>query len=563
MRMTRDHRSPRAERGFSMFLVIMAMFVVSMFVAAGFAAANGDLPMSGQSKDRKAAYAAAEAGLNFYLTHLNQDSDYWTHCTNLPKPTPTENAPVNQPWKGVGTDPRTWRNIPGSTGPARYTIELLPVNLSTNPNALCDENDGKSMIDMSTGMFRIRSTGEASKTSGDSGNRRSIVASFRRQGFLDFLYFTYYEDLDPAAYSTTTARSTATTYCAGLFRKSRPRAGAPANACREIQFAPTDQVRGPLHSNDSLLVCNSPTFGRSNNNKADKIEVSQSPNSTVAASGCTNAPNIQGVFKSPVPTLNPPASNAALRVVAQNGGALFTGKTFIQLNGTTMNVTTTVNGVRTYTAGMAFPDNGVVYVQSDDGTCTPQYPTDARYTDENACGNVYVSGTYSKSLTIASDNDVIIAPTDGKTMRFYNAATDPNPPVFQLDGVDTSNAVLGLIANNFVRVAHPVNRGSSCTNTSNYYDGDDLVIDAAILSIDHSFIVDNYDCGSALGLLKVTGAIAQRYRGAVGTTAGTGFIKDYLYDDRLKYRSPPHFISPVDSAWSIVRSNEQLPSPGN
>ena len=42
----------RAERGFSMFIVIMAMFVTSMFVAAAFAAANGDLPVSGvASKD--------------------------------------------------------------------------------------------------------------------------------------------------------------------------------------------------------------------------------------------------------------------------------------------------------------------------------------------------------------------------------------------------------------------------------------------------------------------------------------------------------------------------------
>jgi Tfp pilus assembly protein PilX len=563
MRMTRDTPRPQGERGFSMFLVIMAMFVVSMFVAAGFAAANGDLPMSGQSKDRKAAYTAAEAGLNFYLTHLNQDSDYWTHCTNVPKPTPTENAPVNQPWKGTGTDPRTWRNIPGSTG--RYTIELLPVNLSTNPSALCDENDSKTMIDMSTGMFRVRSTGEASKTSGDSGNRRSIVASFRRQGFLDFLYFTYYEDMDPAAYATTTQQDNAEKYCAGLFRKSRPRNiyNPTGFNCTEIQFAPTDQVKGPLHSNDSLLVCNSPTFGRTDNNKADKIEVSQYPNSTVAAGGCTNSPNIQGVFKSPVPTMNPPASNAALRVVAQNGGDLFTGKTFIQLNGTTMNVTTTVNGVRTYTAGMEFPDNGVIYVQGTGDSCTAQFPTDVKYTDEDACGNVYVSGTYSKSLTIAAENDVIIAPTDGKTMRWYDAIKDKTPPKFELKGVDGSNGVLGLIANNFVRVGHPVDRSSGCANVTNYYDNDNLAIDAAILSIDHSFIVDNYNCGAKLGLLQVKGAIAQRYRGPVGTSGGTGFIKDYVYDDRLKYRSPPHFISPVDSAWAIVRSNEQVPSPGN
>ena len=37
---------PRDERGFSMFLVVVAMFVTSMFVAAGFAAADSDFSLS-------------------------------------------------------------------------------------------------------------------------------------------------------------------------------------------------------------------------------------------------------------------------------------------------------------------------------------------------------------------------------------------------------------------------------------------------------------------------------------------------------------------------------------
>src|SRR3954453_17272180 len=104
----------RAERGFSMFIVIMAMAVTAMFVAASFAAVNGDLPVSGASKDRKATYAAAEAGLNFYLNHLQQDPDYWTLCDKAPDPNSAEKSPINQQWDGAGTDPRVWRSIPGS-----------------------------------------------------------------------------------------------------------------------------------------------------------------------------------------------------------------------------------------------------------------------------------------------------------------------------------------------------------------------------------------------------------------------------------------------------------------
>jgi len=72
------------------------------------------------------------------------------------------------------------------------------------------------------------------------------------------------------------------------------------------------------------------------------------------------------------------------------------------------------------------------------------------------------------------------------------------------------HATLGLIANNFVRVAHRVS--SDCASNlapvlSN------VKIEAAILSLQHSFIVDNYACGTALAKLTVTGAIVQNYRG--------------------------------------------------
>ncbi len=49
--------------------------------------------------------------------------------------------------------------------------------------------------------------------------------------------------------------------------------------------------------------------------------------------------------------------------------------------------------------------------------CNGEIPTDADYDEPVACGNVYVSGTYSKPLTIAAANDVIIRPTIGAQAR--------------------------------------------------------------------------------------------------------------------------------------------------
>jgi hypothetical protein len=131
------------------------------------------------------------------------------------------------------------------------------------------------------------------------------------------------------------------------------------------------------------------------------------------------------------------------------------------------------------------------------------------------------------------------------------------------------DAVLGLIANNFVRVVHTVSRpdpsdASRCTNASPTLF--DVEIDAAVLSLSHSFIVDNHACGARLGTLKVTGAIAQKFRGPVGTLAnatnpnGTGYTKDYNYDRRLRFRSPPSFLDPVAASWRIIRYHEQVPA---
>ena len=83
------------------------------------------------------------------------------------------------------------------------------------------------------------------------------------------------------------------------------------------------------------------------------------------------------------------------------------------------------------------------------------------------------------------------------------------------------------------------------------------------MSLQHSFTVDNYDCGLS-GKLTVNGAIVQKFRGAVGTgSAGnitTGYSKDHWYDDRLRYRSPPYFLNPLQADWEVIGTTEQVPA---
>jgi hypothetical protein len=108
-----------------------------------------------------------------------------------------------------------------------------------------------------------------------------------------------------------------------------------------------------------------------------------------------------------------------------------------------------------------------------------------------------------------------------------------------------------------VRVYHPCRYDINQNQSGSL---DNPQISAAILTLTGSFIVDNYNCGAQLHLLNVTGAIAQIYRGPVGTFGGgngsTGYIKNYGYDDNLRAEEPPHFLEPVQAAWHVERETE-------
>ena len=190
---------------------------------------------------------------------------------------------------------------------------------------------------------------------------------------------------------------------------------------------------------------------------------------------------------------------------------------------------------------MPLPNNGVIYVSNMPAGCTSGYDRTQDYTNQPVnCGDVWIKGNYSRDLTVAADNDIVI-----------NGHLDRNS-----DGL-----LLGLIANNFVRVYHPVT--DDCDdNVTGYLR--DLRIQAAILALRHSFIVDNWGCGEPTGNLIVDGAIAQKFRGPVGTVNGTsiatGYRKDYEYNDRLRYREPPYFLDPVQASWRVARQNEQVPA---
>ena len=559
----------RSEEGWTLIAVLGVMLSGMALSVAAFAAAGGDVHLSRNDQDQKRAYAAAEAGVQDYFFHLTQDNAYWAKCTS---PTPAHPA-LNQ----LNASPLRTRRVPGSN--ATYAIELIPAN----GRPQCDTNDATgSMIVAAggpmSGTFSIRSDGFS------NGIRRSIVATFRRRSFLDYLYFTDLETSDPAWYvlsangkptrsgtlsggrnpTFTPSRapdllSWAASSCPRYWRNGRSSQGypvAPDNAwqeqdpngtwgttsqsvvhCTEIQFVSADHIDGPLHTNDDILVCGNPTFGRTTQ---DSIEVSGSG----WRQNCSGSPNILGTWKPFSPVLTPPPSSTALKQLADSN-YVFRGRTTIVLNNSQMTVTNANLSPTTQT--LAFPPSGIVYVDHDaaTGCAVPAYQPLAPYNDPVGCGVAWVRGTYTADLTIASAKDIIV---NGNIAR-------------------SGDKMLGLIADNFVRVYHP-----TLPDPSNPTDKTDCIddpstpknisIEAAILALNHSFTVDGYFCGSPLGTLTVRGTIAQKHRGPVGRGSGatitSGYVKDYEYDDRLRLREPPHFIDPVQASWRIQRYAEQV-----
>jgi Tfp pilus assembly protein PilX len=571
------------ETGVVLVTVLLLSMIMLIIVAGTMAYALGSQPLSRRDQDWNAALAAAEAGLDDYLFRLNENDQYYLYsATLLP---PDGNLAFTN-----------WVSVPDS-GSASVTCTA-----SANSNLPCFRYSVNTANLTAQGAIIITSTGRSRNVT------RSVQATLRRHSFIDYLYFTDYETKDPAAYASSDDYTSvqAQTYCAKRYYQGRDISGrtdfagdTDGNVCTEISFNSFDTINGPLHTNDAIRICGDPVFN-------GKVTTSWNPatgNKWVDTGGsCGSGPTFTqaGDPKYGDPLTMPP-SNVAIKADADGAlggtGCLYTGPTAIVLNSAgTMDVTspfTLSTNANCLGTGRPLPANGVIYVQNVPSTATdPNYTSGCPYsvapvgtptttTPKRAhplgypqqndittygCrnGDVFLRGTLRGRLTIAADNniDVIGSVT-------YQSGTG---------GSD----LLGLVANNYAEIYHPVRTDGSTTNCDggNVNGGCNLriawpgqtslqatalrlpTVQAAILSVAHSFRAQNYNYGdnnpsSVTMTITVNGAIAQKYRGIVTLIGSTGYGKNYNYDNRLKYQSPPHFLTPIAAAWQIVTWIEQ------
>jgi type II secretory pathway pseudopilin PulG len=554
------------ESGFTMIMTVIGITLIALLAAVAVTAVNGSAQSTGRDLARKQAYEAALAGINEYSYHLHAKSDYWTECT---EPADSSGASaLNQQGSTANRRP-----VPGGSG-ALYALELIPAN-GYKECVRGLESATSSMLEglePMRGTFQVRATGFYGKV------QVSVTATFKPASFLDYVYFTQLETSDPVTYGNAELKAAAERQCTkSIFehRYDAPLKTASgqmltesgttttneqsADFCDVISFVGADNIEGPMHTNDAFAFCESPTLGRDKN---DPIEVSYPEGkgwfqtkellpSWQQSNGCKgNNSNVKGRFEINQPALIPPPTNSQLASIAEEGFR-YEGEIAICMEGSILKVGAGKSCTATPLHSGAFPVNGVIYDGNKNNECNTEYtPFNVSYesTVVNTCGNInIVKGEYAKPLTIAAANNVLIMSEVKKT---------------------TEEGMLGLIATNFIRVYHPTKiHPEECSNgvcTENTHvtgcynasgSMENPTIEAALLALQHSVIVDNYKCGSRLGTLTIKGAIAQKYRGAVGTTGsnGNGYLKHYVYDNRFKSTEPPSFIEPVESDWVIGR----------
>jgi hypothetical protein len=596
--MLRRARSHGDESGIALIAVIGIGAVLTILVTAMLASSVSGVVKAQVDQSWSAAMSAAYAGVEDYKSKLANDNTYqqYGNPAALFSAGSSFTGTHSNPAFGTGTS-GSWASVPVAVGDTSSPRAFYRYEVDNSKYA-------------STGVLRIRATGRVGQST------RSIVADLKQHGFIDYVYFTDYEIRDPDV------SSTACTPAYGWAVSSRPN-------CTMLQFAPADVLNGPVHSNDTLLICGA-TF-------KDAVETGYNPANGIryqVPAGSCPTPSF-AIAASPVaasPSYGPPVAmpptNTQMKQETRsdllaNGvprpGCLYTGPTTINFNA---NGTMTVRSpwtVKTNVAGdpassgtistncgtpgwsaggntlgsaagqtLAVPANNLIFVQGVPRTSTdPNYWAAAAYPTGVACtytttmtctggtgssgtangigyptanerapssttsapsygydkGDVFVQGQVHGAVTIAADNYIYA--------------------VGDITYVDPQVDILGLVGQNSIWVRNPVNSSADLIdNNGAVLSNPSLVnreIDAALLSVAHSFGVQNYDLGLPEGNLTIKGSIAQKFRGAVGTgtisggvtTIASGFAKNYVYDSRLRYLAPPKFLSPVSTSYGV------------
>ena len=579
------------ESGVALITVISLSAILIVSITMGLALASTASTKARTDENWDAAGAAAYAGISDYQSRLTNDNTYQKYG-DLTAPFTASTGSVNltlptganaNPAFGYGAS-GTWAPVAGASGNRAFRYEV------------------DNSLYANQGLIRLLATGR----SGDV--TRSILATVRQKGFLDYLYFTDYETQDPALTGSVQAQCE-------LYYPTR----VDSNCGQAIQFGTSEVVNGPLDSNDALYICGGDFKG----------PVTSFYATAPYYRNCGAATFEAGVPQHGDKLVMPPTNTAMKQetrgdlttTTVPRPGCLYTGPTSIVFNADgTMTVrspwTRAVNTSATApmtnpacgtpgrgtnngtTLGsdagqtITVPPQNLIYVQT-----VPAVSTDPNYwatgavpyagfscpANGNGIGYPYTTVTGTAPNTVTTTESITATGTGNNYYgcqagdafiqgNVHGQVTIAAENYVWITGdlkyTDKASDVLGLVGQNAIWVWNPIVTVKTCTRTScstgaakNLLTDSGREIDAAMLSVQHTFQVQNFNQGGSRGQLTVLGAIAQKFRGTVGTAGSspTGYLKNYSYDVRLRNIAPPKFLQAVSTTYGITQYAEVAP----
>jgi len=288
----------------------------------------------------------------------------------------------------------------------------------------------------------------------------------------------------------------------------------------KVWFVTRDFLDGPTHTNAHYHMYGFPTFAgevqsvdnyidfyHRSNDQNFPGEIKYDPEGTAN----DDIPDFQVGYTFGAQGTNMPSQASNLRAASNaTGGMRLQGNSTVVLNTDgTMNVTNAARGWNNQ--NMALPANGALFVACGGRRCANG-------------GTLTISGTLSGRLTAGAERNVFIP-----NNVVYNDDPRENP---------VSNDTLGIIAEQNIILDD---------NGPN-----NLEINASVMALNTSFMLENYASAPAKGTLTVYGGIIQDERGPVGTFSGfdgsklSGYDKNYSWDARLLASPPPFFPTTGD-----------------
>ncbi|HSW56138.1 MAG TPA: hypothetical protein VLH59_13720 [Ignavibacteriaceae bacterium] len=284
---------------------------------------------------------------------------------------------------------------------------------------------------------------------------------------------------------------------------------ASSTSTGTIWWTGKDTVWGPFHTQDKLSCALHPSFlGKHTSHKG---AIQYKTNKT------TDSPVITGIYEAGKNLEIPPQAVENLEAAADDNGYKFHDQDTVYLvfDRDTLRYKYSYSSNFTALYLPSAAPNGLIYAK--DCVVRLQGVVKGRYT--LGCSS---SSTSTGKGTVWLDDDIVYE---------TNPQVDPN-----------STDLFGIVAENYVWI------------TENAANKNSINIQASVFSEQWGFGAYNYNGRPVSGDINLLGGIQQNYRQPVGTFDSngikSGFTKQYRYDWRLAFMSPPFY--PGTGGFKIV-----------